>query len=251
MPSAGTPRSIFGPVHGPIDWNKRNGIESTPVWANINDEPGKPVTFEDEDVFRPAEEWNHLRYDFRSERNIGGTLYGSGFEGISALPKEDFFIDVARTLDSDGDGINNADDNVPAVFNPDQLDSDGDGIGDAGELISLVLSNTNVPDGAHVTGTVTLLLPAPAQGALIELFSDEPWMVDLPQYVVIPAGQRTATFPIPGDNRRTKIPRRSSSTHRMGWKWSKLVLTIGPAKTTADVSRRCRLLRIRWAWAGS
>ena len=33
--------------------------------------------------------------------------------------------------DSDGDGINNQDDNCPLDFNPDQADSDGDGIGDA------------------------------------------------------------------------------------------------------------------------
>ena len=90
-------------------------------------------------------------------------------------------------MDIDDDGINNADDNVRFVFNPDQLDSDGDGIGDVGELVSLVLSDISVPDGAQVTGTVTLLLPAPAQGALVELFSGEPWMVDLPRYIVIPA----------------------------------------------------------------
>ena len=33
--------------------------------------------------------------------------------------------------DSDGDGINNRDDNCPTVPNPDQTDTDGDGIGDA------------------------------------------------------------------------------------------------------------------------
>ncbi len=33
--------------------------------------------------------------------------------------------------DSDGDGINNKDDNCPVDFNPGQEDSDGDGIGDA------------------------------------------------------------------------------------------------------------------------
>jgi hypothetical protein len=35
--------------------------------------------------------------------------------------------------DSDGDGIQNKNDNCPAVYNPDQLDSDGDGKGDVCE----------------------------------------------------------------------------------------------------------------------
>lgn len=34
-------------------------------------------------------------------------------------------------LDADGDGVEDAVDNCPLVFNPDQTDSDGDGIGDA------------------------------------------------------------------------------------------------------------------------
>ncbi len=33
--------------------------------------------------------------------------------------------------DADGDGIPDAADNCPGVFNPDQADGDGDGIGDA------------------------------------------------------------------------------------------------------------------------
>ena len=38
--------------------------------------------------------------------------------------------------DADGDGVDDADDNCPATFNPDQLDSDGDHLGDACDLCS-------------------------------------------------------------------------------------------------------------------
>ena len=43
----------------------------------------------------------------------------------------DQVINAARTIDADGDGISNADDNCPAVPNADQKDRDGNGIGDA------------------------------------------------------------------------------------------------------------------------
>ena len=51
-------------------------------------------------------------------------------------------------IDSDGDGIQDSEDNCPMVPNPDQADSDGDGVGDAcdttltvgGELLSLNLT---------------------------------------------------------------------------------------------------------------
>lgn len=43
----------------------------------------------------------------------------------------DTVLKAAQTLDSDGDGIKNIDDNCPGVYNPDQRDTDGDGFGDA------------------------------------------------------------------------------------------------------------------------
>ncbi|HWN08313.1 MAG TPA: thrombospondin type 3 repeat-containing protein [Pyrinomonadaceae bacterium] len=43
----------------------------------------------------------------------------------------DEVIRGARSVDSDGDGFSNADDNCPAISNADQRDCDGNGIGDA------------------------------------------------------------------------------------------------------------------------
>lgn len=44
-------------------------------------------------------------------------------------------ISLVEAQDSDGDGIPDAMDNCPHVYNPDQQDSDGDGIGDACEML--------------------------------------------------------------------------------------------------------------------
>jgi hypothetical protein len=45
----------------------------------------------------------------------------------------DEVLKIGRSLDSDGDSISNADDNCPAIANPDQRDRDHDGIGDVCE----------------------------------------------------------------------------------------------------------------------
>ena len=46
-------------------------------------------------------------------------------------PDDNVVIRAGETLDSDGDGIDDTDDNCPSITNTDQLDNDGDGIGDA------------------------------------------------------------------------------------------------------------------------
>ena len=58
---------------------------------------------------------------------------------------------AAESVDFDGDGYSNADDNCPAVANPGQADADGDGEGDACEAPSQV-TVTKAGSGA---GTVT------------------------------------------------------------------------------------------------
>jgi cysteine-rich repeat protein len=55
----------------------------------------------------------------------GNTINGDGCSSVCTIE--------AQVPDSDGDGIPDAIDNCPTVYNPDQLDSDGDGIGDACE----------------------------------------------------------------------------------------------------------------------
>ena len=97
------------------------------------------------------------------------------------IHKEDLTTEMIessmRSLDSDDDGFTDWDDNVPFVWNPDQADSDGDGVGDAGELTSVVLDRQSVLAGAVVTGVVTAIEPAPAEGLLVTVSPD--WLVQL------------------------------------------------------------------------
>lgn len=53
--------------------------------------------------------------------------------GTGASAQADAPLPVAAQIDTDSDGIENAQDNCPTVYNPDQADSDRDGIGDACE----------------------------------------------------------------------------------------------------------------------
>jgi hypothetical protein len=66
--------------------------------------------------------------------NTAGHFIGSNFQGIrpDAIGDMDFqVLGGPGIVDSDGDGVPDADDNCPGVANPGQEDNDGDGIGDA------------------------------------------------------------------------------------------------------------------------
>ncbi len=58
----------------------------------------------------------------------------------------DFAPLIPSSLDSDGDGLPNYNDNCPFVSNPDQNDSDGDGVGDVCDNC-LLISNPDQADG--------------------------------------------------------------------------------------------------------
>ncbi|WP_423738466.1 thrombospondin type 3 repeat-containing protein [Christiangramia lutea] len=78
----------------------------------------------------------------RSSQLLGGTYVGieaeekityvkiySDARGTPGIDNVSFGA-CFKVADTDGDGINDEDDNCPAVPNPDQLDTDGDGMGD-------------------------------------------------------------------------------------------------------------------------
>ena len=62
-------------------------------------------------------------------------------------------VGASGSPDSDGDGVDDVEDNCPVVSNPDQLDSDGDGLGDACDATPLPQQS---PEGQRilVAGTI-------------------------------------------------------------------------------------------------
>jgi uncharacterized repeat protein (TIGR01451 family) len=77
-------------------------------------------------------------------------------------------VATAESVDFDGDGIPNAVDNCPSVYNPDQKDSDGNGIGDACQaatasdvLITMSASPNPVLIGSNITYVITVTNTGP------------------------------------------------------------------------------------------
>jgi formylglycine-generating enzyme required for sulfatase activity len=100
---------------------------------------------------------------------------------------------VLGSNDFDHDGIPNQSDNCPLVANPGQTDTNGDGIGDACSLSAFTLTPKLVASSQALTGTVTLVQAAPAQGAYLELAAT-PGLSGLPITMTIPANATQGQF---------------------------------------------------------
>ena len=62
--------------------------------------------------------------------------------------------------------------------------------------VNISLTPTTVTGGNPVTGTVTLITPAPAGGATVTLLSSNPAVATVPPNVLVPEGTTTATFTV-------------------------------------------------------
>lgn len=132
------------PAQGAIDWNKdgdggsQNGLKldinhldkagGCPLELDTNnDGVGDAPLYS---LLLGYDDWPNLIYNFRLSPD-----YDDGVKRITPESQPELSMAQAladgRSVDFDGDGIANADDNCPAVFNPDQKDSLGNGIGDA------------------------------------------------------------------------------------------------------------------------
>jgi hypothetical protein len=62
--------------------------------------------------------------------------------------------------------------------------------------VSLTLSPLTVQGGSNSTGTVTISAPAPATGLVVNLSTNNPFVSQIPSFVVVASGQTVATFTI-------------------------------------------------------
>ena len=136
------------PADQGIDWND-DGDPFDVVTADINFIT-YPCNVEAEDeLLEGHDDWSNLVYEFQSRPSFVG--------GVHVVPEgdpdvtSDQTVQAAESVDFDGDGYSNADDNCPAVANPGQADADGDGVGDACEAPSEV----TVTKAGTGSGTVT------------------------------------------------------------------------------------------------
>ncbi|MBI1741614.1 DUF11 domain-containing protein [Candidatus Acetothermia bacterium] len=173
-------QAFTAPADGPIDWNL-NGTGSTPVQADINyiassgcgPSPGQQLAgFED---------WNHLDFNFRDSvffKEGFHTTFLTGFNVVGITATE--ALAMAKSADFDGDGFSNADDNCPAVFNPDQKDTDGDGIGDPcqvptfADIATTMTANPTLIVGSSLTYTITVTNRGPSPATRVRLIDNLP-----------------------------------------------------------------------------
>jgi hypothetical protein len=194
--------SMVGPASGPIDWNG-DGEKTNGVSQIISDLPAvSPACNSDvASVPRGGDDWSHLQYNFRISPDWQDRLHSAG-NGASLdteeLTAEDYLNGTLGGPDFDHDGIPNISDNCPLVANPDQKNTDGDGVGDACSLRDVRTAHTAIQGGATITGTATLMQPAPTLpgGSIVRFTSSDPSLVGAPGSVVIPPGQTVATFSV-------------------------------------------------------
>jgi hypothetical protein len=103
---------------------------------------------------------------------VNGVTYEIPVSSVPAVPRHEsssghirvtFDVKAISTgegcpnnVDSDGDGVFDADDNCRSVPNPGQEDSDGDGVGDACTIILRTGPSVNATTTLHPEGNVTI-----------------------------------------------------------------------------------------------
>ena len=124
---------------GEIDWNGNGDVEAFLTEADVNwldviGDCGESAG----DVLEGHDDWSNLVYNFRAFPDYA---HGSRQTSVTLVAEElpsDVALEVAQTVDFDGDGTPNAEDSCPAASDPGQGDLDGDGTNDACDAENLV-----------------------------------------------------------------------------------------------------------------
>lgn len=156
-----------------------------------------------------TDDWSRLRF---ARHGLAGWDEGhydpDAGEGKADEPKP---TQLAKAIDSDGDGLDDDEDVCPAAADPDQKDTDADGLGDAclpfitqrDVALTLTAASANLPAGE--TRTVTLeasnTYARPATGVVVAITPPAGVTVDTPRWEVgeIPVrGSKTLDLKLTG-----------------------------------------------------
>ena len=94
-----------------------------------SDIDGSPTSWSFSNVLRAKPEWNAPLNDSRVDEQCTLTVKVKDGQGIVVVHSQSVTV-KDRTIDTDGDGVLDIDDNCPVNTNEDQSDSDYDGVGD-------------------------------------------------------------------------------------------------------------------------
>lgn len=108
-------------------------------WEQIHPEGGYPYTAYDNEalpfdggtpLYSGTNDWSQATFDLSMYSGVVQIMFRFGSDG--ATNQEGWYIDDIAILiaDTDGDGINDEEDNCPDNYNPEQEDGDSDGAGD-------------------------------------------------------------------------------------------------------------------------
>jgi CSLREA domain-containing protein len=120
----------------PIRWNDDGDATDTGVVADVSGinslgchDQDPPAGRDPLSQLNGYDDWSNLFFHFRADVDFrdGATRTAEPFQEMTDAQA----VAAAQSIDFDGDGINNADDNCPAIPNPAQADADGNEIGDA------------------------------------------------------------------------------------------------------------------------